>query len=496
MPLTILAVFLAVAVAGPQGGDLPSPAAAAAAMSERRFDEAAAIYRDLLRGRPDDPELLTGLGTALVRGRRAAQALAPLERAIALNPGLVSAHATLGAGYLALGQPGNAISPLERVVAARPADLEHRRMLAHAYGALDRPLDAVAELRRVTELAPRLPVGWYELGQAYNAVGQQAMATFGDDPQDWPWRQLLAADVLAGRGPLADAFVLYRESLELLPSMFSIHDSIARIYERTGHPDWAAIERAKGRLPPAECVARQAACAFRAGRYRAALDAAQARSDRESRYWRVRAATELALAAFKQLEELPDSPERRAVRATRARAEGRYTDAIAELKAALALAPGVPALAFELASAYYSARDYEQALATVSPLLQANPDDLRILKLAGQSLLNLRRPDEALPFLQRAHDRNPGDQVLRTELGRAHLLTGSFAAAIPLLETELPHDPDGSLHVQLARAYTAVGRREEAATLLARSQELQRADDERRAAAARRTIVAPQRDGR
>jgi predicted Zn-dependent protease len=491
MPLTIAPAILAVAVAGSQAADLPSRAAAARAMSERRFDEAAAIYGDLLRGRPDDPELLTGLGAALVRGRRAAEALAPLERAVGLNPGLASAQALLGAGYLAVGQPGKAIQPLERVVAARPADLEHRRMLAHAYGAVDRPLDAVAELRRVTELAPRLPVGWYELGQAYNAVGQQAMATFGDDPEDWPWRQLLAADVLLGRGPLADAFVLYRESLDLLPSMLSIHDSIAGIYERTGHPDWAAIERAKGRLPAAECAARQAACAFRAGRHRAALDAARARSDRESRYWRVRAATELALAAFRQLEDLPDSPERRAVRATRARAEERYTDAIAELKAALALAPGVPALVFELASAYYSARDYEQALAIVSPLLEANPADLRMLRLAGQSLLNLRRPEEALPLLERAHDRDPGDQSVRIELGRAHLLTGSFAAAIPLIEPALPHDPDGSLHVQLARAYTAVGRREEAVALLARSQELQRADDERRAAAARRTIAAP-----
>ncbi len=492
MRSAIVAVLLAAAVAGSQAPDVPSRSAAAArAMSDRRFDEAAAIYSDLLHARPDDPELLVGLGTALVRGRRPAEALAPLERAIALNPRLVAAHALLGAGYLAAGQPGKAIEPLERVVAARPADLEQRRMLAHAYGAVDRRLDGVAELRRVTELAPRLPVGWYELGQAYNAVGQQAMATFGDNPDDWPWRQLLAADVLFGRGPLTDAFVLYRETLELLPSMVSIHDSVARIYERTGHAEWAAVETAKGRLTASDCAARQAACAFRAGRHRAALDAALSRSDRESRYWRVRAATELALAAFRQLDDLPDSPERRAVRATRARAEERHNEAIAELKAALALAPGVSALVFELASAYYSARDYEQALATVSPLLQANPNDLRLLELAGQSLLHLRRPEEALPLLQRAHVRDPDDQGLRIELGRAHLLTGSFAAAIPLFEEELPRDPDGSLHVQLARAYTAVGRREEAAALLVRSQELQRADDERRATAARRTIAAP-----
>ena len=109
------------------------------------------------------------------------------------------------------------------------------------------------------------------------------------------------------------------------------------------------------------------------------------RADSESRYWRARAANELALAAFKQLDALADSLERRAVRATMARAEERYTDAIVELNAALTFAPGNPALLYELASACYLARDYEQAVATLSPLLEARPDDPRLLELAGYS---------------------------------------------------------------------------------------------------------------
>ena len=492
MPLTLAAVWLLAALAGSQGADVTTRSdAAAKALSERRFDDAAAAYRDLVQTRPDDPGLLTNLGMALVKGRRPAEALAPLQRAVALRPELIDAHALLGASYLAVGEPAKAIDHLERVVAARESDIQARRQLAQAHSALGRPLDAIAQLRRVTELAPRLPTAWYELGQAYNTLGQQAMAAFGDEPEHWPWRQLLAADVLLTRGPLPDALALYRETLPLLPSMGAIHDSIARIYDQTGHPEWAATERAKNRPSAGDCAARRAACEFRAGRYLAALEAALAASDLESRYWRVRAASELARAAFKHLDSLPDSPERRAVRATQARAEGRYTDAIAELQAALALAPGTPGLVFELASAYYSARDHERALATVSPLLEAHPQDARLLKLAGQSLLQLRRPEEARPLLRRAHDADPADQAVRVALGRAHLLTGDFTAAIPLLEAELAGDPDGSLHVQLARAYSAVGRRDEAAALLTRSQELQRADDERRAAASRRTITPP-----
>jgi predicted Zn-dependent protease len=350
---------------------------------------------------------------------------------------------------------------------------------------------AIAIYLEVTRLAPKLPSGWYALGQAYNAIKQDALRTFEDRPEDAAWQELLTADALLANGQLTDAFVLYRETLERLPSMVSIHDSVARIYEKTGHTAWAARERAKGTLPPADCVKRTALCEFRAGRYRAALTASFAQGDPESRYWRARAANELALAAFKQLDGLADSAERRSVRATWARAQERYTDAVAELKAALTFAPGDPALIVELGASFYQARDFEQAVATLSPLLQAHPDEARLLKLVGYSLFQLRRVEEALPLLQRAVERDPTDPGPRIALGRAYLQNGNFAEAIPLIESQLASDQDGSLHVQLARAYTGLGQRDKAAALLARSQELQRAADQRNAAANQRRITAP-----
>jgi predicted Zn-dependent protease len=460
-------------------------------MENGRFDDAVRIYRELLKVRPEDAGLLMNLGMALAMGGHEEEALAPLARAVALKPDLVPARLFLGSSYLALGQPEKAIEPLKRVVAARPADAESRRMLADAYALSGRPANAVAELRKVTELAPRLPGGWYALGHAYNAVTQDALAKFNDQSEDSPWRQLLVSDALLADGRLTDAFALYRTTLERLPSMVSIHDSVARIYEQTGHADWAARERASGPLSAADCVKRKALCEFRAGRYRSALTAALAGTDLESQYWRARAATELALESFKHLDALPDSRERREVRATQARAERRFTDALVELKAALAFAPGDPALLDDLGTAYYAAREYEQALATLSPLLKAHPDDPRLLVVYGDSLLQLNRVDEALPVLQRASEGNPSDPTPRLALGRAHLQKGDFAAAIPLIEAQLAGDSDGSLHVQLARAYTAVGQKEKAAALLTRSQEIQRAAQERGAAAGQRTITPP-----
>src|SRR5439155_10074813 len=113
------------------------------------------------------------------------------------------------------------------------------------------------------------------------------------------------------------------------------------------------------------------------------------------------------------------------------------------------------------------------------------------LKLLGYALLRLRRVDEALPVLQRAAARESTDPGLELALGQAYLLNGDFAAAIPLIEAQLADDRDGSVHVQLARAYTGVGQRDKAAPLLERSQQLQRAADDRNARAAERTITPP-----
>ena len=488
-----LLLMLAAAAGGlAQGrGAAEKSQAARQAMEAGRFDEAAGLYRTLLEGLPDEPGLLMNLGMALAMGGHDAEAIAPLERAVAARPALIPASLFLGSSYLALGRSSDAVAPLKRVAAAKPADVESRRLLAQAYADTGRVDEAVAALRDVTRITPAAPQGWYALGHAYNALTQDAMATFAQEPEDSPWRQLLVADALLADGRLTDSFALQRAALERLPAMVSIHDSLARIYELSKHADWAAAERAKGGLTPVACARRRALCQFRAGRYLAALTATMAGADLESRYWRVRAATELALASFKRLDRLPDSRERREVHATLALGQRRYTDAIAELKAALGFAKDDPNLLDDLATAYYSAHDYEQAAATLRPLVAAHPDDARLLTLLGDSLLQLQQPEAAIPFLQRAVSRDPADPMPSLSLGRAYVLKGDFAAAIPLLEARLSADTDGSLHVQLARAYSGSGQKDKAQALLEQSQALQRAAQERAAATAERIIEAP-----
>jgi tetratricopeptide (TPR) repeat protein len=489
--LAFVLLTTASAAAFAQGDSRSRAAQASRAMGEHRYDEAAAIYREMLKVTPDEPELLANFGMALAMGGHDAEAVPPLERAVALNPKLTNARVVLGSSYLAIGEPAKAIPALQQAVAAQPSNIENRRQLAEAYAAAERPVDALTELRKITQIAPKEPAGWYALGHGYNAVAQDAMATFNDSPGDRPWRQLLLADALAADGRLTDAFALYRSTLDEMPTMVSIHDSVARIYEQTSHADWAARERSKGVLSPSACASRKALCEFRARQYRNALVTSLSRKDAESRYWQARAASELASASFKQLDTLPDSRERRLIRATLARSQRRYADAIADLQAALKMAPRDPDLLAELGTSYYFARDFDKAVTTFQPLLAVRGNDPQLLSMYGESLLEMQRVEDAIAALERATSLDSTNSAARLALARGYVQKGYYEAAIPLIEVELSDDKDGSLHVQLARAYKGVGKAEKAAELLARSQELQQAAQQRSAAAGQRTITPP-----
>ena len=142
----------------------------------------------------------------------------------------------------------------------------------------------------------------------------------------------------------------------------------------------------------------------------------------------------------------------------------------AELKAALTLRPGDRAIEEELASALYESRNLEEALPLLARL--AGPPDTAPADLAffyGDALLQAQQVDKALPYLRAAHTRQPDAAIVRASLGRALLLGGDAAAALPHLQAAAaaePQDGDGAVHYQLAQAYQRLGRAAEAKAAL------------------------------
>jgi tetratricopeptide (TPR) repeat protein len=447
------------------------------AMAAGRFEEAAALYAEITRALPKEPGMLLNLGMALSMAGRAREAVPRLEAALRLRPDLLPASLFLGAAYVELGEPARAVEPLQKVVTAQPDNQEARRRLADALWTLDRFEPAIQQYRALAEQAPQESRAWYGLGRSYEGLAQAALGRLQRSAPESEFISLLVARTMADEGRNDNAFRLYREALEKRPGLAEAHEALARIYEQTGHADWAAVEteRARG-IPPPDCRSTTLECEFRAGRYLSVLAGAQTLGTAESLYWQYRAARELAADAFGHLDPLPPSPEAtlRRVEVLRARRRTQAREAIDELKKAAAAWPDEPRIGRELAKMLLRVGDAEGARPILEDLLKREPDSAEVALALGEAWLKLQQPAKAVPLLENVVRRDPKLLPAQAALGRAYAEAGDMTKAIAPLQAALESDEDGSLHYLLARAYRATGRSELASQALAQFQEIKK----------------------
>jgi predicted Zn-dependent protease len=212
------------------------------------------------------------------------------------------------------------------------------------------------------------------------------------------------------------------------------------------------------------------ACAYLAGKHADVVARTASATQATALYWRARAANDLAGQAFGTLEKLPPSVERFVVRAGIARDQGQPLEAAAQLREALALAPGDPGLERDLAGALYAARDFDAALPLLEKLHGMAPDAPDLLVALGDALLQAQQVERAVTLLTRAVTVDPSLIQAHAVLGRALVQSGEHARAVPHLEKALATDPDGSVHYQLAQAMQRTGNPERAKVLLAEYQ--------------------------
>lgn len=447
------------------------------AMAAGRFDEAAVIYREILKSLPDEPGLLMNLGMALSMSGQPQEAIQPLSRALERQPTLLPAALFLGQSHLDLGQPEQAIAPLQKYVTAEPTNLQARQMLASACLMAGRPQQAATEFRAVAQQAPADAKGWYGLVQSYDALSQETLDALSKSRDAALYEPLLIADALESEGKLEQAFAFYKQSLTGLPNLRATHESLARIYTKAGHKEWATLQTAKARQLKPECLAgaKSAECEFRAKRYLNAIAAVAKHEDSESLYWKTRAYAELASSALAKLTTMKPSQELHELRAELYRNQRRHLQSVTELKAALTFAPNDPRLRRELAKSLYYARDWDASRKLFEELIKEDGRDPELRYFYGDVLLQSQQADAALPHLKAAVDAAPEMPPAHAAYGRALVQLGRFAEAIPHLEQVLAEDEDGSLHYQLARAYQGTGQAEKAKPLLQKYQEMQRA---------------------
>ena len=236
-------------------------------------------------------------------------------------------------------------------------------------------------------------------------------------------------------------------------------------------------------LPPrtsAELRTQVVNALLQAGEYEAALrtlDGLPATESKslEASYWRARCDEKLATAAYLRLYQAdPNSYRWHQLMGDIAAAKGDDGNAIEEYRAAVLLKPSLPNLHYSLGHLLWKDLKVPEARVELEAELASNPHHSGALTDLGDTYLLEHQPEKALPYLNSALAADAGNSDIHRDLGTAYSELGDYRKAEEELKIAVTADHDGSVHYKLARAYQALGQKENASREFALSTSLNR----------------------
>ncbi len=461
-------------------------------MAAGKFEEAIPICEQLVKAVPGNSGLVLNLGMAEEMAGHPAQAIPLFEQVLKADPGNVPALTNLAESQFELNQPRLALIPLKKLLSLQPANHDAREKLAGALMSMDQTDEAAAQFRKLTSEDASDARAWYGLGKAYETLSVRLFQRLSKDAPQSPYVAALIAYSRLSQQQYPSAFFFFREAEQKLPKLRGLHAGLAKIYQETGHADWAAIEeKQEESLPAPSCAVNPAECLFVQNRYAESAKAAATNPTTPCLFWGVKAYNQLALEAFGHLGGLPESVELHALRAQILHGHKQELEAAKEWGAALSLAPGNKRLEGELARSLFLARDYKNAMPLIEKLLGSNTSSADLNFMMGESLLGTEQPDKAVPFLETALRTDNKMLPAHASLGLALARLDRGADAIPHLEKALALDDDGSLHYPLARAYQQAGNTQRSRELMEAYQRIQKENREQKDELAKETQIAP-----
>lgn len=181
-----------------------------------------------------DPKLARAyvdLGGAFIEKREYASAVAPLKRALVLNPNTEAAHQLLGYALLAQGYATEAIPHLEKA--------DDEAVLGIALLDAGRLSDAVTVLQKAVAKNPDDPNLLYYYGRASGLMSKQVFDTLeARFPDSARAHQMMAQDYAALR-EVPSAEREFNEALRLRPETSGLHLELGELYARAQQWDKA-----------------------------------------------------------------------------------------------------------------------------------------------------------------------------------------------------------------------------------------------------------------
>jgi tetratricopeptide (TPR) repeat protein len=233
---------------GPAGGrerTHPALAEATGHLRAERYQEAEALYREVLRENRRDAQAWDGLGVLAYQTGRMALAKECFERAIALKPKVAEHHNHLGIVCRAEGKPKEALAHYRRAIQLGPPNAGTFGNYGNALRDLERFDEAIENYREALRLAPHSTPLRISLGATLVAAkrAEEGLEILREavrlDPQSAaPHKEL--GNALLSENFHDEAVACYRRATALDPSDHKAHHNMGTALQFLGHLDEAA----------------------------------------------------------------------------------------------------------------------------------------------------------------------------------------------------------------------------------------------------------------
>lgn len=153
----------------------------------RRYTDAVTTANEVLKASPKNDRALLVAGVAYALNGQPKAALAPLEKSIAvrmkakgwlLDTGLESALYYQADSLIKLGRPAEAIKPLEQAIAINSTDADALYLLGTANAGANKHKRAIAALEKAVALVPDFSEAYTAMAASYDATGDAVLADY------------------------------------------------------------------------------------------------------------------------------------------------------------------------------------------------------------------------------------------------------------------------------------------------------------------------------
>jgi TolB protein len=188
-----------------------------------KFEEAIAIYENLVSRAPDDPRSEVGWACALILDDNSAEALSHAQRAVELDPASSEANAILGRVYADLGDEQQSRTWAQKAVELDPGSAQAHTVLAEAYMLAGEAQNAIdeADLALVQDInnadAHRIR-GWlyHIVDNDMGRAASELQIAAGLQPELWLRRHDLGV-LLADAEDYSTALIAFQDALGIRP---------------------------------------------------------------------------------------------------------------------------------------------------------------------------------------------------------------------------------------------------------------------------------------